>query len=161
MGYSASVWVNFGVGLAAIAGALVGLLFVAASVRSSALAASRGLSSRAAQTLVLFLTSVVVALALLAPQPDAALGWELVGWAFVSGTAMLILDRRAGHEPTQRAERFVQHYAPNSITSVLLAVAGATFLAKHGGGLYWLLPTVAGSLLGGVVSAWFFLISDN
>ncbi len=161
MGYSVSAWVNFGVGLAAIAGALVGLLFVAASVRSGALATSRSLSSRAAQTLVLFLTSVVVALALLAPQPDAALGWELVGWALVSGAAMLTLDHRAGHEPTTRAERFVQHYAPNTITAVFLAIAGATFLAKHGGGLSWLLPTVAGSLLGGVVSAWFFLISDN
>jgi hypothetical protein len=110
---------------------------------------------------VLFLTSVVVALALLAPQPDTALGWELVGWAVVSGGAMLILDRRAGHEPTQRADRFVQRYAPTTITSLLLAVAGGTFLAKHGGGLYWLLPTVAASLLGGVISAWFFLISET
>jgi hypothetical protein len=47
------------------------------------------------------------------------------------------------------------------LTSILLAIAGGTFLAKHGRGLYWLLPTVAVSLLGGVLNAWVFLISDD
>jgi hypothetical protein len=41
------------------AGALTGLLFVALSIKGEALAASVSLRSRAAQTLVLFLTSAI------------------------------------------------------------------------------------------------------
>ena len=161
MGYTVSSWVNFGVAVAGIAGALVGLLFVAASIRSSALSASRTLSSRAAETLVLFMTSVVVALVLVAPQPDTAMASEMLGWAVLSSVLFIILDRRAGHRSTHRAARYVQRYCPNNLTSLFLAIAAVTFLAKRGGGLYWLLPTVAGSLLGGVISAWLFLISEN
>ena len=161
MGYKVSSWLNFGLAVAPVAGALVGLLFVASSIRAIDLAASRSLSSRAAQTLVLFLTSVIVALLLVAPQPDLALGLELLGWAIVSAAAMLILDRRAGHQATQRAARFVERFSPNTLTSVLLAIAAVTFLVKHGGGLYWLLPAVGASLLSGVVSAWLFLVSEG
>ena len=161
VGYTVSNWANFGVAVAGVAGALVGLLFVAVSVRTSAVSASRSLSSRAAETLTLFMTSVVVALVLVAPQPEIAVGLELLAWALLSGALMVILDRRAGNQSTYRAARYVERFSPNTITSVLLAVAGATFLAKRGGGLYWLLPTVAASLLGGVINAWLFLVSDN
>jgi modulator of FtsH protease len=37
-------------------------------------------------------------------------------------------------------------------------VTGASLLVGAGGGLYWLLPSVAASLIGGVVNAWLFLI---
>jgi hypothetical protein len=43
------MWLSFGEALAAVAGALTGLLFVAVSVKSTVLAASRGLSYRAAR----------------------------------------------------------------------------------------------------------------
>lgn len=45
MGYTASIWLGFGEVLAAVAGALTGLLFVALSVKSDVLSASRSLSS--------------------------------------------------------------------------------------------------------------------
>ena len=88
MGYTNAMWLGFGEALAAVAGALTGLLFVALSVKSAALAVSRSLSSRAAQTLVLFMTSVLIAVLLVAPQPPAALGWELLAVAAVSGVAL-------------------------------------------------------------------------
>ena len=46
MGYTAAAWLSFGEAIAAIAGALTGLLFVALSVKGNALAASRSLSSK-------------------------------------------------------------------------------------------------------------------
>ena len=119
---------------------LTGLLFVAVSGKSEVLAASRSLSSRAAQTLVLFMTSVLVAVLLVAPQPPAALGSELLAVAAVSGTALLILDRRAGHGSDQRVARFIERFSPNTITAVLVGVAGLTLLLQAGGGLYWLSP---------------------
>jgi hypothetical protein len=60
------------------------------------------LRARAAQILVLFLISVLIAILLVAPQPSAALGWELLAVAAVSGMALIILARRAGHSPDQR-----------------------------------------------------------
>ena len=54
--------------------------------------------------------------------------------------------------------RYVERFSPNTITAVLVGVAGVTFLLKAGGGLYWLIPAAAASLLGGVVNAWLFLV---
>ena len=158
MGYTTAPWVSFGEALAAVAGALTGLLFVALSVKGDVVAASRSLSSRAAETLVLFMISVLVAVLLVAPQPAAALGSELLAVAVVSGAALLILDRRAGHDSDQVVARFIERFSPNTITAVLIGVAGITFLVKAGGGLYWLIPAAVVSLVGGVVNVWLFLV---
>jgi hypothetical protein len=158
VGYATAMWLSFGEALAAVAGALTGLLFVAVSVKSEALAGSLSLRSRAAQTLVLFMTSVLAAVVLVAPQPPAALGWELLAVAAVSGLALFILDRRAGHSADQGVARYIEKFSPNTVTAVLVGVAGLTFLLNAGGGLYWLIPAALASLLGGVVNAWLFLV---
>jgi cation transport ATPase len=156
--YTTTMWLSFGEALAAISGALTGLLFVAVSVKGNVLTESRPLSSRAAQTLVLFMTSVLIAVFLVTPQPTATLGWELLTLSAASGAVLLTLDWRAGHSAEHGAARYVERFSPNMITAVLVGVAGATFLAKAGGGLYWLIPAVLTSLVGGVINAWLFLI---
>ncbi len=93
---------------------------------------------------------------------DTAIGLELVGWALVSAHALsFILDRRAGHGSTDQTSALRRAIFAQRFDVSVLAISGATSLAKHGGGLYWLLPAVAGSLLGGGTSAWLFLISDS
>ena len=104
------------------------------------------------------MTAVLVAILLVAPQPPAALGWELLAVAAVSGVALLVLDRRAGHGSDQRVARYIERFSPNTVTAVLVGIAGFTFLLKGGGGLYWLIPAVMASVLGGVVNAWLFLV---
>ncbi len=153
------MWFSFGEALAAVAGALTGLLFVAVSVKGTALSALPSLRSRAAQTLVLFMVSVLISVFLVAPQPSAALGWELVAIAVASGVILLVLDRRAGHNTDSDVAQYIERFSPNTITAALVAVAGVTLLAKSGGGLYWLIPAVVASLLGGVINAWMFLIT--
>jgi drug/metabolite transporter (DMT)-like permease len=54
--------------------------------------------------------------------------------------------------------RYIERFSPNTITAVLVGVAGLTLLLRAGGGLYWLIPAAVASLLGGVVNAWLFLV---
>jgi hypothetical protein len=134
-------------------------VFVAVSVKSDVMAGSRPLRSRAAQTLVLFMTSVLAGVFLVSAQPQAALGPELLALAAISGATLLILDRRAGHGASQGVARYVEKFSPNTITAVLVGVAGITFMLKAGGGLYWLIPAAVASLAaGGVINAWLFLV---
>jgi hypothetical protein len=156
--YLPGMWRDFGATTGGLAGALTGLLFVAVSIKSDVLAQSQSLSSRAAQTLTLFLTSALTAIALVAPQPNAALGAELLLVAGSSGTALLILDRRADHDPGNTVADYIERASPNMLTALLVAIAAITFLVKAGGGLYWLIPAVTASLVGGVINAWLFLI---
>jgi hypothetical protein len=37
------------------------------------------------------------------------------------------LDRRAGHEATQGVSRYIERLSPNTVTAVLIGVAGITF----------------------------------
>ena len=158
MAYLPGMWHDFGVTIGSLAGALTGLLFVAVSIKSETLSKSVSLSSRAAQTLVLFMTSALAAIVLVAPQPGDALGGELIALAATSGAALYVLDRRGGHDQTSRVARYIERASPNAITQVLFGVAGITFLVTAGGGLYWLIPAAVFSLVGGVINAWLFLV---
>jgi hypothetical protein len=158
VGYLPGMWHDFGVTIGGLAGALTGLLFVAVSIKSDTLAKSRSLRSRAAQTLVLFMTSALAAIILVAPQPGDALGGELVALAVASGAALVVLDRQGGRDPTSQVARYIERASPNAVTQVLFGVAGLTFLITAGGGLYWLIPAAVSSLVGGVINAWLFLV---
>jgi len=112
---------HFGGAVAAVAGALTGLLFVALSVKGTALSGSRALSSLSAETLVLFMTSVMIGVVIVAPQPVTAVGAELLALAAVAGAVLFVLDRRAGHAREPGVTRFVERFSPNTITAVLVA----------------------------------------
>jgi hypothetical protein len=116
MAYTAPAWRDFAVTIGGLSGALTGLLFVAVSLHSGALARSRPLASRAAQTLVLFLTPAISAVVLAAPLPSTALGAVLLAVAAVSGVTLLWLDRRAGHDLSAagRAARYIDRGSPNN-----------------------------------------------
>jgi hypothetical protein len=93
------------------------------SVKGTALSGSRALSSRAAQTLVLFMTSVMIAVVVVAPQPATAVGSELLALAVLAAAALLILDQRAGQALEPGVPRFVERYSPNTITAILVCTA--------------------------------------
>jgi|HubBroStandDraft_3_1064219.scaffolds.fasta_scaffold08581_3 hypothetical protein len=72
-------WQNFAVMTGGASGALTGLLFVSVSLNASRIAGHQGLRASTAQTLVLFLAPLVMAMILLVPgQGDGVLGAELV-----------------------------------------------------------------------------------
>jgi len=72
------------------------------------------------------MTSVLIAVLLVAHQPAAALGWELLTVGVVSGVALFILDRRAGHGSDQGVARYIERFSPDAITAVLVGVAWST-----------------------------------
>ena len=78
--------------------------------------------------------------------------------AAVSGAALIVLDRRAGHDAESGVARYIDAASPNAITALLTGVAGLSFLLKGGGGLYWMIPAVLAGLIGGVINAWLFLV---
>jgi hypothetical protein len=155
-----SDWETFAVIAGGAAGALVGLLFVAVSIRVSSIAASAELRNRAAQTLGLFVTVLLIAVLLAVPgQPIRVLGVELVVLAVVTATALEILDRRARSERSgQSVARILDAIAPNAVTCALLVAAGVVLLVGVHAGLYVLIAPVVAALVGGIVSAWLLLV---
>lgn len=74
----------------------------------------------------------------MAPQPRLGVAVELLLLAAVSGAALFVLDRRAGHDSTSSVARYIEAASLNMVTSVLTGIAGLTLLLTAGGGLYWL-----------------------
>jgi modulator of FtsH protease len=84
-------WHDFATMIGGATGALTGLLFVALSLNASRIAGHTGLRASAAQTLVLFITPLLIAAVLLTPrQPDWVLGVELIA---IGSFASFILRR--------------------------------------------------------------------
>ncbi len=153
-------WSEFAVVTGGSAAALVGLLFVAVTLRIDAISRAPDLRSRAAQTLTLFVLALVVAVVLTVPsQPGWLLGSELATIAVLGGTAMLVLNGRAEKVFHQDPiARVVARVGPNGTTIVLIAVAGALTAVDVRWGVYLLVPAELAALVGGVISAWLFLI---
>ncbi len=87
-------WDSFATITGSAAGALTGLLFVAVSLNRDRIVGHAGLRSEAAQTLVLFLVGLLLAVLLVIPGMSArTLGIVLVAVALVSGAALIILGR--------------------------------------------------------------------
>ena len=173
-------WDNFATVTGSAAGALTGLLFVAVSLNRDRIMEHAGLGAEAAQTLVLFLVGLLLAVLLVIPGMSArALGIVLVAVAFVSGAAQIILGRakpRPGPDeprgrPRARDEkratfsylsaedqlfRLLDAVSPNLVSTLCIVIAGCLQLAG-GDGLYWLAAAVVLTLGGGVINAWLFL----
>jgi hypothetical protein len=173
-------WDNFATVTGSAAGALTGLLFVAVSLNRDRIVGHVGLRAEAAQTLVLFLVALLLAVLLVLPgMSPRTLGVVLVAVALVSGAALILLGRekppRGPDEPrgrpAARDEKRAKSYrlsaedqlfrlldvvSPNLFSTLCITIAGCLQLAGDDG-LYWLAAAVVLALGGGVVNAWLFL----
>ena len=152
-------WDAFATIAGGAAAALTGLLFVAVSIRADYIARSQELRNRAAQTLILFGTVLVIAVLMAIPgQGYRILGAELLALAVISGASLSVLDRRAKASRSDQAiAQVLEAVTPNAVTSVLLLAAGTVLVLGLSAGLYVLVAPVLAALVGGVASAWLFL----
>jgi hypothetical protein len=158
--YAAEHWTDFGVGVAGASAALAGLVFVAVSINLSKILEYRNLPGRAALTLYLFVTPLVVGILLLVPgQSGAALGGELLAAGLVFGGSEMLINQRAGRSDKEtRLTWALVRLFPIIVSSGCLILAGATLLAQAGGGLYWLVPNVLAAFVFGLINAWVLLV---
>jgi hypothetical protein len=156
-----SDWQGFAEMVGGASGALTGLLFVAVSLNASRIAGRTGLRASAGQTLLLFITPLLIATALLTPhQPDWVLGAELVTVGLVAGWVLLAI-RRIRHQLADEELRLISIFnrpAPNVITMLLVVVGGAILIAGKAAGVYLIFPATVVAFVSGVLNAWYFLL---
>jgi hypothetical protein len=154
-------WQDFGEMIGGASGALTGLLFVSVSLNASRIAGHKGLRASAAQTLLLVITPLVAAAAVLTPdQPDWVLGAELVLIGLLAGWVLLVIHRVKLGLPDEdrRLIEIFNRPAPNLIALLLIVASGAILAAGANAGLYLLLPATIMAFVSGVINAWFFLL---
>lgn len=153
-------WENFAVIVGSAAAALLGLLFIAISIRVNVVASSIELRNRAAQILVLFGAVLVVAILLVVPeQPIRILGAEFVVLAIGMGVELHLLERRAVERAGEpRVGPVLEVVSPNTITGVPLLAAGVILLCGATWGLYVLVVPVLSAFIGGLTNAWLFMV---
>jgi hypothetical protein len=158
--YSTGDWTGFGAAVGTAAAALAGLLFIAISINIREIIAGPSLPSRAAQTLIMFVTPLVVGLLMTVPdQGRVAAGWELLGTGLIITGIHLYLDltaKRTKYDTPLR--RMLTRVFPALISCGCIAIAGATLLAETGGGLYWLVPGVIVAIIFGLINTWVLLV---
>ena len=154
-----SGWGDFAVVMGAATAGLLGLLFVAVSIRVEMIAKSAELRNRSAQTLTLLLTGLLVAALLAVPdQRKWALGAEYLALALVVTGVALILDRRAGGQRGSPIGRRLDAINPTVVTCSLLVIAALVLILGYEDGIYVLVPALVAVLVGGVVNAWLILV---
>jgi hypothetical protein len=154
-------WQDFAEVIGGASGALTGLLFVAVSVNATRIAEHPGLRASAAQTLVLFITPLMMAAALLAPgQPDWVFGAELIALGLISSWSLLHIGRRklALDDDERLLVEIFNRRTPNIVVMLLFVAAGTVLVLGSDAGLYLLLPAALVAFVSGVVNAWFFLL---
>jgi hypothetical protein len=158
--YSAAGWSVFGGAAATAAAALVGFLFIAVSINLRQILDSPNLPGRAALTLLLLATPLISSLLLLIPgQSRIALGIELLVAGLGIGAVQIIIDTRTVlSEHETRRTWLVGRIGPAVITNACLAIAGGTLLGQVAGGLYWMVASVLGAFIFGLLDIWVLLV---
>jgi modulator of FtsH protease len=154
-------WQGFAEVAGAASGALTGLLFVAVSLNASRIAGHQGLRASAAQTLVLFLVPLGVAMILLAPgQPDWALGAELIATGLIGSWILVSIARvkRGLADDDRQLIAIFNRRGTNVLVMLLFVASGIVLACGESAGLYLLLPAALVAFVSGVLNAWYFLL---
>jgi hypothetical protein len=160
-GYTIEGWGELFLAEAGASAALGGLLFVAVSINLERIIALRSLPGAALGAIVLLVAVLMVSTFALVPgQPRWVLGAEVLVVGVAAWSILTAIWIRALRAPIPNQPRFVPvvSVVVTQAATLPVVVAGVSLLVGAGGGLYWLVPGVAFSLVVAVVNAWVLLV---
>ena len=158
--YDPGAWQPFFETVVPAAAALLGLMFVAASVRISVVTDSPRHRARAREALGQLLVLVVLGVLVLVPgQKRVTLGAELLVYGvIVAGiTARLQTNTLRRVRPEQR-RRWLLRDITYDLGVVSICLAGLGLVLQSLGGLYWLVLTTLVFFVWASLQAWYLLI---
>ena len=156
--YSALPWHEFFIGTIGAAAALTGLLFVAISINLEQILKYPQLPGRAAATLGMLVSALVVSGFALAPgQSIRALGIEIACVSAVAAAqaVWVSLGKKGPGEP---ASWQIEHLATLLLPSSALIVGGVSLVVGAGGGLYWVLAGIMLTFVSASINVWVLLV---
>jgi hypothetical protein len=156
--YNPIAWHDFFLGTIGAAAALTGLLFVAISINLEQILKYPQLPGRAAGTLGILVSALVVSGFALAPgQGNRTLGIEIA----VSGVIVAVQAIWVTHgkgTPDEPQSWLIQHLASLLLPSIAFMAGGVSLIAGGGGGLYWVLAGVLLVFVSASINAWVLLV---
>jgi hypothetical protein len=156
--YSPLVWHDFFVGTIGASAALTGLLFVAISINLEQILKYPQLPGRAAGTLGILVSALVVSGFALAPgQSNRALGIEIAGaGAVVAAQALWVTHGKK--TPNEPKAWVVEHLVTLLLPSIAFIVGGVSLALGGGGGLYWVLAGILFAFVSASINGWVLLV---
>jgi hypothetical protein len=153
-------WGDYAVIVGSASAALVGLLFVAVSIKVDVIVRSVALRARAAQTLNLFVVALLAAIILGIPaQPLWVFGVLVSALGVLAATVDVVLDRQARRAGDGTSlTRTLSAITPTTSTCILVVATGVAALFGWRGGIYFLAAATIAAIIGGVINAWLFLV---
>jgi hypothetical protein len=156
--YSPLVWHDFFVGTIGASAALTGLLFVAISINLDQILKYPQLPGRAAGTLGILVSALVVSGFALAPgQSNRALGIEIAA-AGVVVTAQALWVTHGKKTPNEPKAWVVEHLVTLLLPSIAFIVGGVSVAVGEGGGLYWVLAGILFAFVSASINGWVLLV---
>jgi hypothetical protein len=163
--YSIGGWQNFFAAEVGAAAALTGLIFVAISINLNRIIGHPALPGQAGDALCKLGAILVIATIGLVPgmrleTTGALIGLVgLVAWLGCTVPQIRLLRRRLPEWNWLAHRRWIlRRVITTQCATIPLMIAGISLVVDRGGGLYWLLPGVIFSFVGGIIGAWILLV---
>lgn len=155
--YDIAAWSDFANTVAGGAAALAGLMFVGLSLNLTEVLNFEGVAARAAATLGLTISILLVAVFVATPgQGNRALAAELGALGALTAVGVVIGTRyqRSGPHRHRALTSMLLLFIPGP----LLIIGAISLWCQAGGGLYWITAAVATAFASASANAWVLLV---